>query len=153
MPVQYYLPRNILTYQFRYTDNGVSFRHYIINAPSFIVCAIALLCDIQPCKTSVVPNLLSLMDILIDGVTKEGLALFAFFKHVPVTPILDAIHYASMMLKPTKHTLVLFKTHVMLYKHCDFVNYTLFLFSKFSKEDIVLLQKLCVVRQLFNIQN
>ncbi len=149
MPIQYYLPRNNLTYQYRYTDDLVPFRHYVTTAKSFLFCAIGVLCDLQPCKKQTVPLLLDLMDIFMDGQTKEGWTRLTFFKQYPVIPILDLLHYAQILFHPTKHDLVLFKTHLRLYQYCSFIDYTLFLFSKFAKSDICHLQEICKAKPLF----
>lgn len=130
MPVQYYLPRNELTYRYRYTKHNVAFIHYVKKAPNFIVCCIAAIIDLQPtnweCHT-----LIDFLIILIEGASQKGWGITAFFKEESalgtLPEIVELVHYAYCLYGPCQLDLVTLKTHVRLFQHTSFIQYVNFL--------------------------
>ena len=131
MPVQYYLPRNELTYRYRYTTkHNIPFTHYVKTAPNFIVCCIAVLIDQQPisweCHT-----LIDFLILLIEGCSQKGHAIFTFFNEETsmgtLPEIVELIHYAYCLYGPPQDDLVMLKMHVRLFQHCSLIQYIQFL--------------------------
>lgn len=139
MPVQYYLPRNELTYRFRYTKNNIPFKHYLEKSNSFIVCCIAALVDHLPsseeCHTTI-----DFLHILLEGYTSSGLSLNAFFREETrngtLPDIVEQIHYAFCLFLPSKHTLAVVKCHVRLFQHSTYYQYITFLKQTWNSDDL-----------------
>lgn len=137
MPVQYHLPRNELTYRYRYTKNNVCFKHYIEKASNFTVCCISILIDQQPlnweCRT-----LLDFLTILIDGASGKGYTLTAFFKEETscgtLPEIVEIVHYAHCLYVPSEYELTNFKTHIRLFEHCSLIQYIDFIKQRWNEE-------------------
>jgi hypothetical protein len=142
MPTQYYLPRNEMTYRFRYTKHNISFKHYVEQAPNFIVFCIAVLIDQQPlgweCR-----SLFDFLVILVEGVSNRGYGITAFFKEETLSgtlpEIVELIHYAHCLFSPSHLEIVTFKTHLTLFEHCSLIQYVNFLNQRW---DMLILKKL-----------
>jgi hypothetical protein len=149
MPTQYYLPRNELTYRYRYTKNNIGFKHYVEKGSSFIVCCIAALIDLQPlsweCRT-----LLDFLTILVDGASGKGYSITTFFKEETscgtLPEIVELVHYAHCLFIPSEFELVTLKTHIRLFEHCSLIQYLDFIKSRWNE---LRLQSLSLTSTLF----
>lgn len=151
MPVQYYLPRNELTYRYRYTTkHNVPFTHYVKEAPNFLVCCIGVLIDLQP-KSLECHSLIDFLIILIEGASLRGWSITAFFREETsmgtLPEIVELVHYAYCLFGPNHLDLVTFKTHVRLFQHSSLIQYIQFLKQRMNA---LRLEKLENVSLLFN---
>ena len=148
MPVQYYLPRNELTYRYRYTKNRVCFTHYVQQAPNFLVCCIAALIDQQPLSWEC-RSLIDFLTIFVDGASTQGYGVTAFFKEETscgtLPEIVEIVHYAYCLFGPTQYEIVSFKTHVRLFQHCSSIQYVAFLKQRWTTLKLDKLEKTSVL--------
>jgi hypothetical protein len=148
MPVQYYLPRNELTYRHRYTKNGVCFKHYVQHAPNFLVCCIAALIDQQPlsweCHT-----LIDFLIIFVEGASQKGYSVTTFFKEESncgtLPEIVEIVHYAYCLFGPSQYELVSLKTHIRLFQNCSLIQYIDFLKQRWDSLKLDKLDKTSVL--------